>query len=234
MAQAARRLGRGRRDGLRRHHRQGRRRDPVAGRRPPRADPGRAGRDGRGRDADRRDRRRGTPGRGAPRRAQRQTTAGRRAARLLRSRAGGGGRRSLGLLLARRPADRRQARHRPRSGRGHRDRRPGAQEGRARLHRGSRRRRPRPEPVLHTESPYRPEEVEAPQSSEAGDEAAPAASAGAPPPTVDELSGPRGRADVADAPGDRPAHGREPAHRGALHDDRRGRHVRGSRRGAPS
>ena len=43
-----------------------------------------------------------------------------------------------------------------------------------------------PEPALHIESPYRPEEVEAPQSSEAGDEAAPAASAGAPPPTVDE------------------------------------------------
>jgi 2-oxoglutarate dehydrogenase dihydrolipoamide succinyltransferase (E2 component) len=47
-----------------------------------------------------------------------------------------------------------------------------------------------PEPALHIESPYRPEEVEAPQSSEAGDEAVPAASAGAPPPTVDELFGP--------------------------------------------
>ena len=47
-----------------------------------------------------------------------------------------------------------------------------------------------PEPALHIESPYRPEEVEAPQSSEDGDEAVPAASAGAPPPTVDELFGP--------------------------------------------
>jgi 2-oxoglutarate dehydrogenase E2 component (dihydrolipoamide succinyltransferase) len=47
-----------------------------------------------------------------------------------------------------------------------------------------------PEPALHIESPYRPEEVEAPQSSEAGDEAVPAASADAPPPTVDELFGP--------------------------------------------
>ena len=44
-----------------------------------------------------------------------------------------------------------------------------------------------PEPALHIESPYRPEEVEAPRASEAGDEAAPVASAGTPPPTVDEL-----------------------------------------------
>jgi 2-oxoglutarate dehydrogenase E2 component (dihydrolipoamide succinyltransferase) len=47
-----------------------------------------------------------------------------------------------------------------------------------------------PEPALHIESPYRPEEVDAPRPSEAGGEAAPAASAGAPPPTVDELFGP--------------------------------------------
>jgi 2-oxoglutarate dehydrogenase dihydrolipoamide succinyltransferase (E2 component) len=47
-----------------------------------------------------------------------------------------------------------------------------------------------PEPALHIESPYRPEEVEEPQPSEAGDEAAPVAPAGAPPPTVDELFGP--------------------------------------------
>ena len=39
VAQAARRLGRGRRDDLRRDHRQGRRRDPVAGQRPAGADP---------------------------------------------------------------------------------------------------------------------------------------------------------------------------------------------------
>jgi pyruvate/2-oxoglutarate dehydrogenase complex dihydrolipoamide acyltransferase (E2) component len=47
-----------------------------------------------------------------------------------------------------------------------------------------------PEPALHIESPYRPDEAEAPQPSEAGAEAAPAAPAGAPPPTVDELFGP--------------------------------------------
>jgi 2-oxoglutarate dehydrogenase E2 component (dihydrolipoamide succinyltransferase) len=47
-----------------------------------------------------------------------------------------------------------------------------------------------PEPVLHTESPYRPDEAEAPKPSEAGDEAVPVAQAGAPPPRVDELVGP--------------------------------------------
>jgi pyruvate/2-oxoglutarate dehydrogenase complex dihydrolipoamide acyltransferase (E2) component len=47
-----------------------------------------------------------------------------------------------------------------------------------------------PEPALHIESPYRPEEVGAPEPGEAGDEAAPVAPAGAPPPTVDELFGP--------------------------------------------
>src|SRR5215216_4770700 len=47
-----------------------------------------------------------------------------------------------------------------------------------------------PEPVLHIESPYRPDEAEAPEPSEAGDEAAPAAPAGAPPPGLDELIGP--------------------------------------------
>ena len=47
-----------------------------------------------------------------------------------------------------------------------------------------------PAPALHIESPYRPEEADAPQPSEAGDEAAPAAPAGAPSPTVDELFGP--------------------------------------------
>src|SRR5215208_3163225 len=46
------------------------------------------------------------------------------------------------------------------------------------------------EPVLHIESPYRPEEAEAPTPSEAGDEAAPVAPAGASPPRVDELVGP--------------------------------------------
>jgi 2-oxoglutarate dehydrogenase dihydrolipoamide succinyltransferase (E2 component) len=48
----------------------------------------------------------------------------------------------------------------------------------------------RPEPTLHIESPYRPDEAEAPSPSEVGTEAAPAASAGAPPQRVDELVGP--------------------------------------------
>jgi 2-oxoglutarate dehydrogenase E2 component (dihydrolipoamide succinyltransferase) len=51
----------------------------------------------------------------------------------------------------------------------------------------------RPEPLLHTESPYRPDEPEAPQPSEAGKDAAPVASAGAPPQGVDELVGPTRR-----------------------------------------
>ena len=42
------------------------------------------------------------------------------------------------------------------------------------------------------------------------------------------------RADVADAPGDRPAHGREPPDLGALHDDHRGRPRRRRRRRAPA
>jgi pyruvate/2-oxoglutarate dehydrogenase complex dihydrolipoamide acyltransferase (E2) component len=47
-----------------------------------------------------------------------------------------------------------------------------------------------PEPVLHIESPYRPDEAEAPAESDPGGEAAPVAPAGAPPPRVDELVGP--------------------------------------------
>ena len=47
-----------------------------------------------------------------------------------------------------------------------------------------------PEPVLHIESPYRPDEAEAPEPSEAEGEEAPAAPAGAPPPGLDELIGP--------------------------------------------
>src|SRR5215211_8904634 len=47
-----------------------------------------------------------------------------------------------------------------------------------------------PEPALHIESPYRPEEAETPTPSEAGGEAAPVAPAGVPSPRVDELIGP--------------------------------------------
>jgi 2-oxoglutarate dehydrogenase dihydrolipoamide succinyltransferase (E2 component) len=51
----------------------------------------------------------------------------------------------------------------------------------------------RPEPLLHIESPYRPDEAEAPQPSEAGTEAAPVAPAGAPPQGIEELVGPTRR-----------------------------------------
>ena len=51
----------------------------------------------------------------------------------------------------------------------------------------------RTEPVLHIESPYRPDEAEAARPSEAGTEAAPAAEATAPPQGVDELVGPTHR-----------------------------------------
>jgi 2-oxoglutarate dehydrogenase E2 component (dihydrolipoamide succinyltransferase) len=48
----------------------------------------------------------------------------------------------------------------------------------------------RPEPTLHIESPYRPDEAEAPAESAPRTEAAGAAPAGVPPPRVDELVGP--------------------------------------------
>ena len=51
----------------------------------------------------------------------------------------------------------------------------------------------RPERPLHIESPYRPDEAEAPEPSEAGIEAAPVAPAGAPPQRVEELVGPTRR-----------------------------------------
>jgi 2-oxoglutarate dehydrogenase dihydrolipoamide succinyltransferase (E2 component) len=51
----------------------------------------------------------------------------------------------------------------------------------------------RPEPLLHIESPYRPDEAEVPRPSEAGIEAAPAAPAGPPPQGVEELVGPTRR-----------------------------------------
>jgi 2-oxoglutarate dehydrogenase dihydrolipoamide succinyltransferase (E2 component) len=49
------------------------------------------------------------------------------------------------------------------------------------------------EPLLHIDSPYRPDEAEASRPSKAGTEAAPAAPSGAPPPGVDELVGPTRR-----------------------------------------
>ena len=73
---------------------------------------------------------------------------------------------------------------------------------------------PKPEPTLHMESPYRPEEPEQPPAPQP-DGAGGGLLAGAP------------RADVADAAADRASHGREPPHLGPLHDDRRSGHVRG-------
>ena len=138
VAQAARRLGRGRRDDRRRDDRQGRRRDPVAGERPAGADHRRAGRERPGRRADRRDRRGREAGRGAsgggdggPRTADRGA-GGRRPHTADRR---GQPARPLELRLAGRAPDRRQAQRRPGAGRGHRHRRPRAQEGRARLRR---------------------------------------------------------------------------------------------------
>ena len=96
---------------------------PAAGSRgssPSRARPSPSATDGR-------DRYRRQAGRSAPGRALRR--AGTDAAASARGR-------PVALLFAGRPADRRRARGRPRPGRGHRRRRPGAEEGPARLRRG--------------------------------------------------------------------------------------------------
>ena len=148
------RLGRGRRDDRRRDDRQGRRRDPrprpAAGSRG--SSPSRATRCPSARRSPRSTRRR-RAGEAHPGRAHAATEAAtpRRRERVPdRSR----------FYLAGGRADRRQAPGRPRSGRGDRHRRPGAEEGRARAtssRAGQRSARRRPAPVLHTESPYKPE-----------------------------------------------------------------------------
>ncbi len=66
--------------------------------------------------------------------------------------------RPLGVLLPGRPADRRQARHRPDDGRGDGSRRPRPQEGRLKRMLEPASRRTALRPTLHTESPYRPDE----------------------------------------------------------------------------
>ena len=130
--------------------------------------------------------------------------------------------RPLRVLLPGGPADRRRARHRPRR----RSRAPGSAGGCARRtcsptsRRDAGNGRPSRSRSLHTESPYRPDARRAPAPRPADE------------PAAERRRAPR--ADVADAPGDRPAHGREPPDRGALHDDRRGRHVAGRARAAPS
>ena len=113
-------------------------------------------------------------GRGGDRGARR----GRRAVRRHDRRARGDGpaaapRRRRAPLLARGHADRGRARRRPRAGRGHRPRRAREQEGRARV---SWSRRPKEEPPMHIESPYRPDEPVTPKAAQA----APAAGRGGP------------------------------------------------------
>ena len=223
MAQAPGRLGRGRRDDLRHHDRQGRRRDPLARQRPPGADPGRAGRDGRGRDTPGGDRRRGQARRGTPRGGGRgrgrtdgpaepaEADAGQAPAAAPRS--DDPDRSRFYSPVVRRIADEHGIDLTPCQGTGiggrvrktdlclHRERRRGAAEQMAPAER-----------PLHTESPYRPE----PESA-----AAPEPRAAAQPAIARRTP----RADVADAAAIAEHMVREPAHRGALHDDRRGRHV---------
>ena len=208
VAEAARRLGRGRRGPLRSHHRQGGRRDPLARHGPPRADPGRARRDRGGRHPAGRDRRLGArPGRGPPRGGGRAARDARRARP--NPDAGDPDRSSFYSPVVRRIA----AEHgrRPGCDRGNRDRGPGAQARPGRppreRRRGGRRRGAGREAAAHR----------VPVPARAG--RARVAPAGAAP-----------RGDVADAAPDRGAHAGEPAHLGALHDDRRSRPGGGRRR----
>ena len=129
--------------------------------------------------------------------------------------------RSVGVRVARGAADRRQARRRPRAGPGHRDRRASAQDGRARVCRGEWG-RPRPGeagtgPALRVPVQAEESAVSSPQSAEVAEGEA----------VKGGRTGGRraSRADDPDAADDRQAHARQPAHVGALHDDRRGRHV---------
>ena len=118
-------------------------------------------------------------------------------------------------LLAGRDADRRRARHRPRPGRGHRPRRARAQAGRARVH-GVRRRATRRAADAHRVALPARRAGGAAQAEVAA--RAPRAGARAAMPAG------RQRPAVAHAAVDRRAHEGVAAHRGDLHDDRRGRH----------
>ena len=169
-----------------------------------------------------RDRRGGaSPARRTRRRASGQRVAGAGGRRRdpgtgRRQRRGG----SVRVPLAGGAADRRQAPRRPLPGQGHRDRRARAQEGRPGLHRvggRARLRRLRRSPSCTPSPPTNPRRPTAPRPASGRGAGAGAA-----------------RADVADAPGDRPPHGREPAHGGSLHDDRRGRPLAGRAPGGAS
>ena len=220
MAQAARRLGRGRRGHRRDLDRQDRHRRRGARRRPAGGDRRRRGRDRRRRHRAGADRHRREAGRGAhvggdergrrrarrPRRRRRPARRHRHAPRRLRAAARERPRRARPALLAGRDADGGRARPRPLADRGHRPRRPRAQAGRARV---SWRRKP--EPPMHIESPYKPDRGAAARPGRGGR-----------------------REPVADAPDDRPRDGRVAADGGDLHDDRRGGHDprRGGAQGA--
>ena len=165
-----------------------------------------------GRDRRRSHARRG-PSRGGDRRRERRHG---------RTRLRGCGAGPVALLLARRAPHRGGARRRPRAGRGPRCRRADQEERPARLHRGRRdRRRP----------PIRVGRCTASRPTCRTRAAGPAPSrlpVGARPGCAGRRAP---RADDPDAPGDRPAHGREPPDLGALHDDHRGG-PRRRRRGA--
>ena len=219
VAQAARRLGRGRRDDLRRDHRQGRRRDPLAGQRPAGSaswsSPATTVAVG---DADRRDRRAARPGEAHPAERNGPSGAGGRSCRPRSSTGiatanGEADRSRFYSPVVRRIADKHGVDLSP--GRGNRDRRPGAQEGRARPRRGRR---------------ERPEAARAPAAHRVPLPARPGARR-RPRPTrrAARREGGRARADDAHAPGDRQHMVGEPPHGGALHDDRRGRHLAGRR-----
>ena len=207
VAQAARRLGRGRRDDRRRDHRQGRRRDPLArqpgGWRGSLVEPGETVAVGEpiaeidaGAEAGRGASRGATGAAAAGAHPTRRERRGRTAPASTR-RSCGGSPTSTAIDLD--------------AGRGHRDRRAGAQEGRARLRRATGHGAEAAQPVAAHRVARTGPTSRQPADGADGDGARAA------------------RADVADAPGDRAAHGREPAHGGALHDDRRGRHVAGRR-----
>ena len=199
MAQAARRLGRGRRDDRRRHHRQGRRRDPLARRAGGwrRSSPRPAT---RSRSANRSPR--STP---APSAGEAHPDRGRLAGASRRRAPRRGRDRPLRVHLACGEADRRQARHRSESGRGHRHRRAHAQEGRARPRR-ERQRCAKAPPVLHSESPYKPD----------------------PPRPVARRTATGNREPLTPMRKAIAEHMlASRATVGALHDDRRGRHVAG-------
>ena len=202
------------------HDRQGRRRDPGARERALGRDPRRGRRDGRGRDAPIAEHRRGA----AAGPQARQPTAARPDAapdRTPDGEAASARARPLGLLLARGARIAAEHEHRPRR----RSRAPGS-GGRVRKRDvlafiESQRRPGRGRPAAAHRVAVRSRNPRRPRSR------------------VERRPGPRTarprqrrrapRANVPDAPADRRAHAREPAHLGALHDDRRGRPGRGGR-----